>query len=293
MKRSELPSLDDLRAFETTARRGSVRAAADEMALTHAAVSRRVSRLSGAIGTPLFQRAGRGLELTEAGEALRASCRRSFDDLQRTISEIRPLSTENDRATLLSCERSVAMKWLIPRLSQFHDAYPEAVVHLSVGGGAIKDNQNTSVIALRRFDFELGDQWTFKVLVREMVGAVMTKSLKQRYTSGDYIALVSRTRPEAWDNWLASNPDCPRPKERRTLDHHFLATEAACSGLGVALAPFLVAHDDLEKGRLIAPDGFSPDGSDYILIYRKDASESKTESLLVEWLVNQCNDLVA
>ena len=284
MKRSELPSLDDLRAFETTARLGSVRAAADEMALTHAAVSRRVSRLSETIGTPLFQKAGRGLELTEAGEALRASCRRSFDDLQRTISALRPLSTEDDRATLLSCERSVAMKWLIPRLSQFHDACPEAVVHLSVGGGAIKDSHEDEVLALRRLDFDLNDDWTSTPLFAERVGPVMSKELESRFSSGDYTALVSKTRPEAWEDWLALHPQFPPPKERRKLDHHFLVVEAACSGLGVGLSPFVVAHDDFERDRLVAPFGFQEDGSEYGLVFRSNAAPNETTVLLMTWL---------
>ena len=61
MKRSDVPCLDDLRAFESVARLGSVRAAADELALTHGAVSRRVAKLGRDLGLCLVEPMGRGL----------------------------------------------------------------------------------------------------------------------------------------------------------------------------------------------------------------------------------------
>ncbi|WP_422396183.1 helix-turn-helix domain-containing protein [Pseudomonas trivialis] len=60
MDHSDIPSLDDLRAFEATARLGSVRRAADSLALTHGAVSRRITKLADDIGVKLFERSGRG-----------------------------------------------------------------------------------------------------------------------------------------------------------------------------------------------------------------------------------------
>jgi len=284
MKRSDLPYLDDLRAFEATARKGSVRAAADELALTHAAVSRRLSRLSGAVGVPLFRKAGRGLALTPAGESLRDACRRSFDDLLRTITSMRNLENTGDRAVVLSCERSVAMRWLIPRLSRFQDAHPDVTVHLSVGGGPIEGPGNGAFLALRRLDFALDDKWAFQPLFPERVGPVMTEKMRGQFDAGDYVALVTKTRPDAWDRWLASNPDAPRPRERRGMDHHFLMAEAACAGLGVGLSPFVIAADDLSGNRLVAPFGFSSDGSQYGLFSRAGIALSPEALRLADWI---------
>eukprot|EP00903_Cladosiphon_okamuranus_P001923 g1921.t1 len=283
MKRSALPYLDDLRAFETTARTGSIRAAADELALTHAAVSRRVSRLSEAVGAPLLERDGRGVRLTPEGEALRDACRRSFDDLTRTIDTIRETHQSDKGAVLLSCERSVAMRWLIPRLAEFEAKHPDVAVHLSVGGGALEARRNaSSVLGLRRLDFPLDPAWTVRPLFPERVGPVMTGAMHAQFTNGDYVALVAGTRPEAWDTWLAAHPGAPRPKDRRELDHHFLVAEAASSGLGVGLLPEVVALDDIERDRLVAPYGFSTDGSRYGLIHR-GALSAQTEEV-VRWL---------
>lgn len=291
MKRSDLPYLDDLRAFEATARTGTVRAAADELALTHAAVSRRLTRLSQTLGMRLFRKSGRGLALTPAGESLRDACRRSFDDLLRTIASIRNAEGAADRAVVLSCERSVAMRWLIPRLSRFEADHPDVTVHLSVGGGPI-DGQGSGVfLALRRLDFALDDNWVVQPLFPERVGPVMVGDMREEFDAGDYVALVTGTRPEAWDRWLASHPDAPRPRERRAMDHHFLMVEAACSGLGVGLAPLVVAADDVARNRLVAPCGFSSDGSNYGLVHRAGVALSPDAQLLADWIRSACQNL--
>ncbi|MEO0978087.1 MAG: LysR family transcriptional regulator [Pseudomonadota bacterium] len=292
MKRSDLPYLDDLRAFEATARRGSVRAAADELALTHAAVSRRLSRLSEAVGVRLFRKAGRGLALTHAGESLRDACRRSFDDLLRTITTIRNAEGTADRAVVLSCERSVAMRWLIPRLSLFEAVHPEVTVHLSVGGGSIEGQGDDAFLALRRLDFALDERWVVQPLFPERVGPVMAEDMRAQFDAGDYVALVTKTRPEAWDRWLAANPGAPRPRERRGMDHHFLMAEAACAGLGVGLSPQVVAADDVAGNRLVAPFGFSADGSDYGLVHRAGVALSPDAQHLADWIRSACEPLV-
>lgn len=293
MRRSELPYLDDLRAFEAAARLGSIRAAAGELALTHAAISRRVARLAEAVGAPLFEKAGRGLALTPAGLALRDSCRRSFDDLSRTIATIRATAEPQSRAVLLSCERSVAMRWLIPRLSQFQDAHPEVKVHLSVGGGPIQGQGGGELLALRRLDFELGATWQAEPLFPEQMGPVLAPMMLAQFAAGDYVALGSETRPEAWDRWLAAHPQAPRPRERRSMDHHFLMVEAACAGLGVALSPMVLALDDLARERLVAPLGFGPDGSQYGLIQSATGALSPGAQQLARWIRAQCEGLKA
>ncbi len=291
MKRSDIPNLDDLRAFEETARLESVRAAADALALTHAAISRRNARLADYVGAPLFKREGRGLRTTAAGDLLREACRRSFDDISRTIAAIQEAQTTPEDVILLSCERSVAMRWLIPRLSQFQDANPSIAVHLSVGGGPIEPAARQNVLALRRLDFAIPDTWSVEPLWSEQVGPVMAPALEAGFHRGDYIALGTRTRPEAWSNWLAAHPEVPRPRETRMLDHHFLMVEAACGGLGVGLSPRVVAIDDVDRGRLVAPHDFDPDGTRYGILRSADVNVGKNARLLCDWLIEMSVEL--
>ena len=204
MKRSDVPCLDDLRAFETVARLGSVRAAADELALTHGAVSRRVAKLGQDLGLCLVEPLGRGLRVTADGEKLAAASGKAFSDIEKTLREIRARTIRSP--IILSCERSLAMRWLIPRLSAFQDKYPDVEVHLSTGGGPLDFERDRVTLAIRRLDFPVAPEWTIITLMAEQVGPVMLPSMRQRFESGDYVALASRTRPEAWQSWLDTHP---------------------------------------------------------------------------------------
>lgn len=279
MKRSEIPSLDDLRAFEAVARLGSVRAAAQELALTHGAVSRRVAKLAQDLRFPLMVAHGRGIRLTPQGEKLAGAAGRALREVADAVREVRAATVR--APIVLSCERSLATRWLIPRLSAFQDRHPDIEVHLSTGGGALDFARENVTMAIRRLDFPVPPDWKIVKLMPERVGPVMVPAMRRRFEAGDYVALGSRTRPQAWQDWLDLRKDAPRPRTIQLLDHHFLMVEAALGGLGVALSPQALASDD---ARLEAPLGFDADGSDYALLYPGTATVTEELAFLIDWL---------
>lgn len=287
MNRQIIPSLDDLRAFEAVARAGSVREAADSLALTHGAVSRRITNLANNLGFQLFERDGRGLKLTPAGQTLHLTVSRFISELGSTVENLRAASSEQS-TLVLSCEPSVAMRWLIPRLASFQNLHPDIALHLSVGGGPVQFRRDRINLAIRRLDFALSDDWQVRRLFPEKVGPVMSPDLLPAFNRGEYIALGSKTRPVAWKQWLTATPSAPRPSEIRYHDHHFLAVEAAAAGLGVAIAPQVLVVDDVTRGRLAAPAGFQADGSEYGLVWEGEQPLEGARQKLSNWLVNQC-----
>lgn len=288
MKRGEFPSLDDLRAFETTARLGSVRLAADSLALTHGAVSRRITKLSDDIGFRLFEKSGRGLRLTSAGEVLNLTLNRFFGELATTVESLRA-SNAQQNTLVLSCEPSLAMRWLIPRLGNFQEEHSNVALHLSVGGGPFDFRRDRIDLAIRRLDFPIPKSWYVQRLFAERVGPVMSPHLATAFEDGNYIALGSKTRPEAWSQWLAAHPSIRQPHEIRYYDHHSLIVAAACAGLGVALSPLVLATDDLQSERLIAPVGFDTDGSHYGLIWMVEKELTGARLALSRWLQEECS----
>lgn len=287
MKRSHIPSLDDLRAFEAVARLGSVRAAAEELALTHGAISRRVSKLSHDIDMKLVEPLGRGIQVTQNGEKLATTVKLALDQISTTLDKIRTEPT--DQPIVLSCERSIAMRWLIPRLSQFQDANPNIVVHLSVGGGTLDFEKDGISLAIRRLDFPINPNWKVTNLTNEAVGPVMQPSKEADFLKGNYIGLATKTRIDAWGTWLKAHPNAAPPREIRYFDHHFLMAEAAASGLGAAICPEILAVDDIASKRLIAPHGFTADGSQYGLISPNIKTQNKIIEPLINWIVNIAN----
>jgi len=283
MKRSDIPSLDDLRAFEVVARLGSVRAAAAELNLTHGAVSRRVSKLSQHLNIRLLEVDGRGLRLTGEGSRLAQATTDALSLVSAALEDIRKVDLSPP--IVVSCERSVAMRWLIPRLSEFQDRHPEIDFHLSVGGGGFDFERDRITLAIRRLDFAIDANWQVERLIEEEVGPVMHPAMTDRFAAGGYVALAAKTRPDGWQKWSTAHPDAPKPRSTRVLDHHFLMVEAAASGLGVAMCPKIIAIDDIRKGRLTAPFGFQPDGSHYGVIRSALARRTAGADQFVSWLV--------
>ncbi|WP_018238785.1 LysR substrate-binding domain-containing protein [Ensifer sp. BR816] len=283
MKRSDLSSLDDLWAFEVVARLGSVRAAASELSLTHGAVSRRVSKLSEHLQIRLLEPDGRGLRLTGEGARLAQATSDALALVASALEDIRRVDVSPP--IVVSCERSVAMRWLIPRLSEFQDRHPEIDLHLSVGGGGFDFARDRITLAIRRLDFAIDANWQVGRLIEEEVGPVMHPAMADRFAAGDYVALAANTRPDAWQKWAAAHQDAPKPRSTRFLDHHFLMVEAAAGGLGVAMCPKIIAIDDIRKGRLAAPLGFQPDGSHYGIIRSALAKKSAGVDQFVSWLL--------
>src|SRR5690606_28688304 len=110
----QLPPLQTLRAFEATGRRLSMTLAAQELHLTHGAVSRQIRALEEHLGVRLFHRMTRRIELTEAGVSFFGAVTRLLSELARETEDIR---RRNDNARLVvSSGVSFASKWLTPRL---------------------------------------------------------------------------------------------------------------------------------------------------------------------------------
>ena len=74
------------------------------------------------------------------------------------------------------------------------------------------------------------------------------------------------------------------PASEQTLEHFYLTLQAAAAGVGVAIAPYAVVRDDLERGQLVAPFGFVPDGTSYYLLSRQSPEQDGRVRQLTAWL---------
>jgi LysR family glycine cleavage system transcriptional activator len=114
----KLPPLNALKAFEAAARLSSFSRAAAELNVTHAAISRHVRALEAEFRTPLFERTGRGVELTEAGRSLAQELTRGFDLIAAASSRFAHPSRRR-RRLIVTSDVSFAALWLAPRLGKF------------------------------------------------------------------------------------------------------------------------------------------------------------------------------
>src|SRR5260221_14106321 len=112
-----LPPLNSLRVFEAAARHLSFKEAASELNITQASVSHQVKGLEDYLGVELFRRAGRGVQLTEAGRACLPKLREGFDALATAVEMIRERSAETE--LVITAPPAFTARWLMPRLADF------------------------------------------------------------------------------------------------------------------------------------------------------------------------------
>ncbi|MFL5295136.1 MAG: LysR substrate-binding domain-containing protein [Phenylobacterium sp.] len=258
-KRSQLP-LTALRAFEAFARLGKMSLAADELCVTHGAVSRQVRSLEAVCGVKLTQGPRNALKLTDAGAGMARALGRTFDELEETFRAVR---AEGERELHVSCVGTLAMKWLIPRLSGFHTRHPQLSIRVTEAYGPVDFTREPFDAAIRLAESIDAEGLVAAPFLDNFHGPVMAPNL---VASGvglvDLAALPrlhTRSHPQAWDEWAehAQVPVAPA-RENREYEHIFYTLEAAKAGLGVGLSPWIYVADDIAAGRLVAPFGFAP-----------------------------------
>ncbi|MFK7852657.1 MAG: LysR family transcriptional regulator [Granulosicoccus sp.] len=119
-----------LKAFVAVAESGSFSRAAEKLFMTQPAISKRIASLEENLGTPLFDRLGRGIQLTEAGEKFLASSRRILTDIAISREEVRSLSDSVGGKLRLATSHHVGIHRLPPVLKAFSQAHPNVELDL-------------------------------------------------------------------------------------------------------------------------------------------------------------------
>lgn len=259
----DLPPLNALRAFEATARLGSVSRAAAELHVTHGAVSRQLRTLEEHLGVALLAKEGRGVKLTDAGQRLAAVAGEAFDALREVCFELR--EGREQAPFVLGCPGSLLARWFIPRLDRLQRDLPQLRLQLSASEGEL-DPRRPGLDATLWFAAPPwpADMQVFE-LAAERIGPVLS-ARHARYAAlreappgallGEPL-LHTASRPQAWPQWArAQGLDPAGLVLGQGFEHLYYLLEAAVAGLGVAIAPELLVADDLAAGRLEAPWGF-------------------------------------
>ena len=286
----DLPPLNALRAFEATARLGSVSQAAEQLNVTHGAVSRQLKVLEEHLGVSLFVKEGRGLKLTDAGIRLRDTSSEAFDRLRNLCAEL--TKGQVDAPFVLGCSGSLLARWFIPRLGRLNADLPDLRLHLSAGEGDL-DPRRPGLDALLVF---AEPPWPADMQVYELASERIGPVVSPRYARYEQLRqapagvlggeplLHTTSRPQAWPSWAQQNAIEPKElKYGQGFEHLYYMLEAAVAGLGVAIAPEPLVAQDLKAGRLVAPWGFKQTPAQLALWLPKRAADGRARQL-AQWL---------
>jgi LysR family glycine cleavage system transcriptional activator len=252
-----LPPLNALRAFEAAARLESFSAAANELFVTHGAVSKQIKQLEEWLGVKLFERAGGRVKLTEVGWRYLIQVQDGLDMIANATTQIREPGKQ--RRLVVNSTPTFAMYWLLPRLSEFQQQHPDVTLRLMTSDRDISRLDETFDLAIRRGPGDWPGYYS-KPFMQEWEMPLCSPALLAREpinTPADlcrHTLLHADTRPTAWQRWLtlAGVPEL-KPAATQQFDHFYLALQAAMEGLGVVLGPMPMMQTEVAAGTLITP----------------------------------------
>ncbi|MBW6421555.1 transcriptional regulator GcvA [Rhizobium sp. XQZ8] len=288
----QLP-LQTLRAFEATARRLSMTGAAEELHLTHGAVSRQIKTLEVHLGVPLFRRLTRKIELTEEGSSLFGIVTRLLSELAREADSIR--SRSDTTRLVVSSGVSFASKWLTPRLHRLMARYPDLDVHLEVTDIAVDFTKSQVDVALR-YGAGVYPAATAERIMNETVSPVCAPFYLTQVggltdpADLDKCQLIHEIGMTAtWERWFTSVGLSYSKTRGPGYSHGSMSIEAAIRGEGVALGRSVLVAEDLAEGRLIAlfPKSKLDVEWGYDLVYRTGNGQHPKVTAFRNWIADE------
>jgi LysR family glycine cleavage system transcriptional activator len=283
-----LPPLNPLRAFEATARHGSVTRAAKELNVTHGAVSHQIRSLEAALKVTLLERGARRVRLTPHGAALLPTLSTAFEEIAAATARMTRPATGGDLA--VSCVPALLSLWLVPRLGRFSEQFPGIRLRLR-GSNDPGDVFDPDIdICIRYGQGRWNDCWVrewteIQLFPVASPSLLNTRPLRAVKDLAHHVILHADGGRE-WQTWLTA----AKALELGRGPHHFmgdarLAMDAALSGNGVALGDNMTASRLMANGSLIAPfDMAVPAVDRFYVACRNEVKAAPIVGVFIDWL---------
>ncbi|AOJ90028.1 LysR family transcriptional regulator [Burkholderia sp. MSMB0856] len=253
---SKIP-LTALRVFESSARLGSFKAAADELSVTPAAVSHQIKSLESRIGVLLFERGPSGVRLTEEGERLFRASHDALLALSRGLDAVRPEAAD-ERTLVLTTTPAFAAMWLIPRLGRFRQVDPQLNIKVETGNTLADLDRDARIDLAIRATSRTFPTLHEIALIDEYFGAYAATGF-DAHRSDERLDLIETV----WDTPLPMSIDwaswcraagrgawLERAVFRHYDDEHY-ALQAVLHGQGVGLLSSVLVAEHVERGALM------------------------------------------
>jgi LysR family transcriptional regulator, glycine cleavage system transcriptional activator len=260
----------NLRAFEAVARHLNFRAAAEEMALTQSAVSRQIQALEDEVGTVLFNRHTRSVELTAAGMGLLQAVAPSLERIDSSVRQIR--TSVGRKHVALTTFASFASMWLIPRLEAFQKAEPDIDFRIDASDVSVDMETADVDVALRYGPARSMPTHAIRLFGEQLTPAAspwLLKSQAKIKSPADFSDFTLIEAGDAhsthlewltWRRWfdrqIANSPNDKtlakiQPKRWLYFNYAYQMVQAAMSGQGVVLARTPLVAEQLSRGDLV------------------------------------------
>jgi LysR family glycine cleavage system transcriptional activator len=285
-----LPPLRSFRVLEAAVRHQNYTRAADELHLTHSAVSHQIHALESSLGVRLFERAGRQMRATESGRQLAQDVRATLDSLATAVERVR--GGDNGNSITVSVLPSFAAAWLVARLGSFLELHPNIELRLE-STTALADFRNDGVdVAIRYGSGNYEGFETIKLFDDELFPSMspkLARSARVRVPADLARVPLLRIRTHAWAPWFAAaGVDMTEPRKGSVFNDSELALQAAMQGQGVVLARGSLAAAKLRAGLLVAPfKQRIPSPQTCYLVYPPHHGDKPSVQVFRDWLIEE------
>jgi LysR family glycine cleavage system transcriptional activator len=291
VKRGQVPSIGELVCFVAAAKHGSFTRAADELNLTQGAVSRQIRLLENQLGIRLFERLRQRVVLTEAAKLYLGSVQKALDDLAAATRRVVNFSDAKSSINLAILP-TFATRWLIPRLPDFQAKNPTILVHLTT-------RQRPVDFEIEPFDAAISfgsPNWPGTIAHHLMdvdIVPVCSPALRRTYTIKQPADLLEAplihplSRPTRWAEWFTrAGVEMAGSLPGPVYEQFSMISQAAASGMGVALLPRLSIEEELKTGQLeIIFEDRAPSKTSYFLIVPEARASANAIRLFTDWLI--------
>ena len=283
--RRQAPPLEAIEAFILATRSASFRDAADRLALSPSAFSRRIQALEAFVGVALFVRDKGSVTLSKTGERYLRMVEPAIDSICRATVDLQ--AERGGMALRVVVPQSFAIGWLIQNLPDFQRKHPDVKVELRIGRDIDDLRRGHADVAIYVGPGNIGSMPAIRVapINGVMVSAPLLASGAAPPTNLGELANVDRLavyRPEGlWERWLRNlKYDGPPLAPPIYFEAQFLMFEAAAAGLGVAIVAPILAHRLLEQGRLVRLGAHEASlGIDYYLVSADEAVQRRPDAI--------------
>lgn len=285
-----LPPLRSFRVLEAAARHQNYTRAADELHLTHSAVSHQIHALETSLGVRLFERSGRQMRATETGRQLAHDVRATLDALAAAVERVRGGDAAN--SITVSVLPSFAAAWLVGCLGGFLERHPQVELRLE-STTALADFRNDGVdVAIRYGTGNYDGLENIKLFDDEVFPTLSPKLQRsKRVRVPDDLARVPllRIRNQPWAPWFAAaGVAMTEPRRGPVFNDSELALQAAMQGQGAVLARGSLAAAKLRAGTLVAPFRQRiPSPQTCWLVYPPHHGRKPSVQLFRDWLLEE------
>lgn len=284
----KLPPLNALRAFEAAGRHESFSRAANELGVSHSAVSKQVRGLEHRLGAQLFRDLPRGVALTRDGAQYLAALTPAFDAIAEA-TEVFAARPEGE--VVVNAESVFALKWLVPNLGRFQTLHPGIEVELEASMLLADMARYEADVAIRFFlggrpDLPaelLSSAWIYPYATPKIAAQIGGEPARLL----DYRLLRDRAG-DPWANWFeaAGRRELYAGHAARRRMRAVLAHEAALAGQGVLLASGENVALDVAAGRLVRIFDVGFWQGSYYLLFSAGALRRKPVRLFRDWLLD-------